>query len=264
MRIRQVFQVVRPGWHDECVPPASPVLPTPGRHAGVLDALGHRLVTGELAVGDVLTLEAISAEYAVSKSVAREVIRVLESMGLVASRRRVGVTVLPRADWHVFDPRLIRWRLDSPDRGVQLVLLSELRLGFEPVAAGLAARRATPEQCSALAATASDMVVHGRTGDLEAYLAADTVFHRTLLAASGNEMLQAMADVVGEVLAGRTHHGLMPAQPNPEAIELHDAVARAVRQGDAAAAELAMREIIDEAATAMAAEFATGAGIPGS
>ena len=61
--------------------------------------------------------------------------------------------------------------------------------------------------------------------------------------------------MVAEVLAGRTHHGLMPSRPNPEAIDLHDAVARAVRDRDPAAAETAMRRIIDEAAAAMRAEL---------
>lgn len=126
------------------------------------------MVTGRLKPGEVLTVESISAEYGVSRPVAREAIRVRESMGMVTSRRRVGITVLPRSDWHVFDPRLIRRRLDSPDRSAQLVSLSELRRGFEPVAAALAAERATPEQCSTLASAASDMVVHGRTGGLEA------------------------------------------------------------------------------------------------
>ena len=95
------------------------------------------------------------------------------------------------------------------------------------------------------------MAVHGKSGDLEAYLAADTVFHQTLLAASGNEMLQALGGVVAEVLAGRTHHHLMPAHPNPGAIRLHADVAQAVQAGDADAAEPAMREIIREAAQAM-------------
>ena len=98
------------------------------------------------------------------------------------------------------------------------------------------------------------MVVHGRAGDLEAYLLADTIFHRTLLEASGNEMLRALDGVVAEVLSGRTHHGMMPSRPNPEAIALHDEVARAVRLGDGAAAEKAMRAIIDEAATALGEE----------
>ena len=220
-------------------------------HGDVLDALGGRLVAGDLVEGRVLTLDAIAREYAVSVPVAREAVRVLESMGMVASRRRVGVSVLPRASWHVFDPRLIRWRLAGDDRAAQLVSLSELRNGFEPVAAGLAAERATQEQCAELASAVSDMVVHGRAGDLQAYLVADVRFHATMLAASGNEMIRALADVVAEVLTGRTEHDLMPARPNPEAIALHDDVARAIRNGDARAAEQAMRSIIDEAAGAV-------------
>jgi DNA-binding FadR family transcriptional regulator len=151
----------------------------------------------------------------------------------------------------VFDPRLIRWRLQAGDRTALLASLSELRRGFEPAAAALAARRANPDQCRVLAAAVSDMVVHGRSGNLDSYLLADKVFHQTLLEASGNEMFRALNDVVAELLAGRTEHGLMPDSPKPAAIELHDEVAKAIRLRDADAAEQAMRAIIDEAATAV-------------
>ena len=127
---------------------------------------------------------------------------------------------------------MIRWRLESGDRAAQLVSLSELRRGFEPAAAALAARRADPHQCRIMAAAVSDMVVHGRSGDLESYLLADKVFHQTLLEASGNEMFRALNGVVAEVLTGRTHHGMMPETPNPVAIALHDEVARAIRLRD--------------------------------
>lgn len=220
-------------------------------HGSVLSALGTAVVSGALAPGTVLTLGGLCGEYAVSRSVAREAVRVLESMGLLASRRRVGVTVLPSTSWNVFDPWVIRWRLDSSDRVAQLLSLSELRRGVEPVAAALAAGRATPEQCRELAVAVSDMEVHGRAGNLEPYLLADQHFHRTLLAASGNEMLAALGEVIAEVLGGRTHHGMMPDRPNPDAVALYDAVARAVRTADAAAAERAMRSIIDEASAAM-------------
>jgi len=106
-----------------------------------------------------------------------------------------------------------------------------------------------------MAAAVSDMVVHGRSGDLEAYLLADKVFHRTLLEPSGNEMFRALNDVVAEMLSGRTHHGLMPERPNLVAIELHDHVARATRLRDEHAAETAMRAIIDEAKTAVVKDF---------
>jgi DNA-binding FadR family transcriptional regulator len=221
----------------------------------LLTALGAAIVSGECAAGQVVTLDGVCAQYGVSRSVVREAVRVLESMGMVESRRRVGVTIQPVDKWNVFDPTLIRWRLESGDRAAQLLSLSELRRGFEPAAAALAARRADPQQCRIMAAAVSDMVVHGRSGDLEAYLLADKTFHQTMLEASGNEMFRALTGVVAEVLAGRTHHDLMPESPNPAAIELHDQVARAIRMRDEVAAEQAMRAIIDEAAAAVTVEF---------
>lgn len=216
-------------------------------HDNVLTGLGADIVSGALPAGAVINLEGVGAQYGVSRSVAREAVRVLESMGLVASRRRVGITIQPADRWNVFDPRVIRWRIQSGDRAAQLVSLSELRRGFEPTAAALAARRADPHQCRIMAAAVSDMVMHGRAGDLQSYLLADKVFHRTLLEASGNEMFRALNGVVAEVLTGRTQHGMMPETPNPEAIALHDEVARAIRLRDEEAAERAMRAIIDEA-----------------
>ncbi|MGB3486295.1 MAG: FCD domain-containing protein [Mycobacterium sp.] len=220
-------------------------------HGTLLTALGTGIVSGRYPAGHVLTLDRVGAEHGVSRSVVREAIRVLESMGMIESRRRVGITIQPAEKWNVFDPRMIRWRLESGDRAAQLVSISELRRGVEPTAAALAARRADPQQCRTMAAAVSDMVVHGRSGDLEAYLLADKIFHQTLLEASGNEMLRALTGVIAEVLTGRTHHGMMPETPNPAAIELHDEVARAIRLGDAAGAERAMRAIIDEAAAAV-------------
>ena len=222
-------------------------------HQSVRDALGRRIVSGQLPAGAVLTLEGIQATYDVSRPIAREAVRVLQSMGLVATRRRVGITVRPRSEWNVFDPLVIRWRLDGAGRRDQLLSLSELRRGFEPIAARLAAERALPEHHGERARAVADMVVHAASGDLEAYLDADTTFHRVLLNACGNEMLAAFGDLVAELLAGRTHHHLMPSTPNPTAIELHEKVAISVRSGDADGAETAMRAVIDEAAEALAA-----------
>ena len=223
----------------------------PALHASVLDALGRQVVSGELAPGTVLRIDQLDERYGVSRSVVREAVRVLDSMGLVEARKRLGVRVLPSTSWNVFDPRVIRWRLDGPGREGQLLSLGELRRGVEPVAAELAAANATPQQCGAMTGAVVQMAVHAKSGDLEAYLQADQLFHATLLAASGNEMLAALAGVVGEVLAGRTHHDLMPATPNPVAVRLHGDVAEAVQSGDGAAASAAMQAIIAEASDAL-------------
>ncbi|MER5728182.1 FadR/GntR family transcriptional regulator [Streptomyces sp. NPDC002138] len=217
--------------------------PVRGLHAHVLDALGLAITAGEHPPGSVLRTDEVAQEFGASRTVVREAVRVLEAMALVESRRRVGVTVRPAEEWNVYDPRVIRWRLAGADRPRQLRSLTVLRSAIEPVAAGLAAVRATPEQCAALTEAALGMVRTSRGHQLEGYLHHDVAFHRTVLDASGNEMFARLGDVVAEVLTGRTQHAVMFHDPDPAAVTLHVRVAEAVREGDAARAEALTREI---------------------
>ncbi|WP_219419435.1 FadR/GntR family transcriptional regulator [Pseudonocardia nigra] len=215
-------------------------------HDRVLDVLGPAIAAGDLPAGAVLTLEGIEARFGVSRTVAREAVRVLESMGLATGRRRVGITIQPRALWNVFDRRVIRWRLAGRDRQAQLRSLTELRAAVEPAAAAAAAHNATAEQRSRLEELAAAMTVSGEAGDLDTFLEQDIAFHRLVLLGSGNEMFAAIADVVAEVLTGRTVHHLMPPRPRPEALRGHRDVAAAVAAGDAGAARDAMQRIVAE------------------
>ncbi|MFF8914549.1 FadR/GntR family transcriptional regulator [Streptomyces sp. NPDC015032] len=215
----------------------------PGLHTHVLDTLGLEIAAGEHRPGQVLRTDELAQRFDVSRTVVREVVRVLESMHLVESRRRVGVTVRPTEAWNVYDPQVIRWRLAGADRPRQLRSLTVLRSAIEPVAAGLAARNATPEQCAALTECALGMVATSRGQQLEGYLEHDIAFHRIVLNASGNEMFARLGDVVAEVLAGRTHHQVMFEDPDPAAVTLHVRLAEAVREGDAVAAEELTKEI---------------------
>ncbi|WP_030688842.1 FadR/GntR family transcriptional regulator [Streptomyces sp. NRRL B-1347] len=219
----------------------------PGLHARVLDSLGPSITGGEYPPGSVLRTDELAQRFEVSRSVMREAVRVLESMHLVASRRRVGVTVLPAEEWNVYDPQVIRWRLAGADRPRQLRSLTVLRSAVEPVAAGLAARHATAEQCAALTEYALGMVATSRGQQLEAYLVHDIAFHRTVLNSSGNEMFARLGDVVAEVLTGRTQHDVMFEDPDPAAVTLHVRLAEAVREGDAVRAEALTREIAEGA-----------------
>jgi len=72
-------------------------------HGNCAHRTGHAIVSGEYPPGGVLTLDGVSTRHGVSRSVAREAIRVLESMGMVASRRRVGITI-QSARMECFDP----------------------------------------------------------------------------------------------------------------------------------------------------------------
>ncbi|MVU78230.1 FCD domain-containing protein [Nocardia sp. ET3-3] len=221
-------------------------------HESVLERLGADITSGVIAPGARISSDEIATRFEVSRTVAREVVRVLESLGMVSTRRRAGITVLDPGQWHALDPKLIRWQLAGPNRFAQLAWLAELRSGTEPLAAGLAATHATPEQCASLTAAVMGMSATSRAANTAAYLDHDVTFHATLLAASGNPLLAVFAPIVREVLTGRTEHELMPAQANPQALQLHAAVAAAVQAGDSAAAEAAMREIVTESASAIA------------
>jgi DNA-binding FadR family transcriptional regulator len=222
------------------------------RHEEVLDALGAAIASGELAPGSVLRSDELQERFGASRTVAREVVRVLETMRLTTSRRRVGVIVREPAEWNHYDPRLIRWQLDGPRRADALRMLTELRSG----AARFAALRATPEDRGRLRALAAHLERTARKRDLPTFLGHDVAFHDLLLAASGNPMFAQLSSVVAEVLAGRTEHGLMPAEPQPEAVALHVEVARAVDAGEADRAERAMRDIVDQARDEIAAAVA--------
>lgn len=218
-----------------------------GLHISVLDALGREITSGELAVGQVLTLERLQRRFGVSRTVARESMRLLEQLQLVTSRRRIGIVVRPTHEWDVLDPRVIRWRLDGPHRSAQLRSLAELREAVEPLAAAAAARHGSGDQRTEIVAIAAQMRAVGEAGLRAEYLTLDIAFHTCLLRASRNEMFAALTDVVAEVLAGRTHLGQIPREPRAVSLDAHDAVAQAVLDGDGPAAEHLMREMMTDA-----------------
>jgi DNA-binding FadR family transcriptional regulator len=220
-------------------------------HGAVVLQWGSDIVNGVLPAGHRIAADQAAIELGVSRTVVREAVRVLESMGLVEARRRVGITVLPEPRWNPFDPQILRWRLAGPGRIDHLRSLGELRYAVEPIAARLAAEHATPEQCGALAAAFIGMSTTARAANASAYLAADAAFHTTLLGAAGNPMLAWLTDAVVAVLEGRTLHALMPRIADPEALRLHGVVASAVQSGDGAAAEAAMRAIVSESVQAV-------------
>ncbi|HET6626351.1 MAG TPA: FCD domain-containing protein [Nocardioidaceae bacterium] len=220
-------------------------------HEDVLSRLGPRIVNGSLPAGATINLDWLQQEFDVSRTVAREVVQVLASMHLVDSRRRTGVTVLPRTSWDVYDRAVIRWRLAGLDREAQLHQLSQLRAAIEPPATALAARNADDAQRRRIVDLADALETTGRDGDLTTFLEHDVAFHRLLLEASGNSMFAGLASVVEEVLRGRTDHDLMPPHPKPEARRLHAVVAEAVAGAEPEVAQAAMTAICAEVVAAM-------------
>lgn len=213
-------------------------------HSRAVDDLGRRIVHGEIGAGTTVLADQLALDLGVGRSVVREAVRVLQSLGLVTSVKRVGIRVQPESHWNVFDPQIVAWRVTGPAKGAQLRSLTELRTAVEPMAAELAAQHAADEQSAELLSTAARMRTVGRSGDLDAFLDLDIHFHSLVLRASGNEMFTAMDGMIAAILRGRTSLGLMPTHPHEEALQLHVDVADAVAGGRQAHARSAMDSIM--------------------
>lgn len=221
-------------------------MPSPARRTDILDALGCEIVSSQVRPGESLTLEDIQERFGVSRTLARDCVRTLESVRLVESRRRVGILVRPREDWAALAPEVIRWQLEAEPHGPKMGGLTELRAAIEPVAAAAAARRATEEQRSRLLELAASIRATGEKGSVASYLTDDIAFHSLILTSSQNDAFAALTGVIAEVLAGRARLGGAIDIPKEEAFDLHDQVARSIAAGDAATAEKAMRELVSE------------------
>lgn len=214
-----------------------------GLHAHVLETLGQRIADGVLPAGTVVRPELVASEFGVSRSVVREALRVLQSLGLVEPRQRVGTQVLPATSWELLAPTVIRWRGASPAYFAQQRELLELRLGVEPVAASLAAGvpAAGPEVLDAARA----MLDAAARADSRAYLEADVRFHRELLTGSGNAVFTHFAGTVEALLRTRTSESRDTiTRWTHDAAVRHEAVARAVADGDPVAAGAAATALL--------------------
>lgn len=218
-------------------------------HGAVLDVLGRHIATGKRGAGSVMTLAGLEEEFDVSRTVVREVIKVLEGLGMVQARRRVGITVQPRATWNLLDRRVISWRMyDETSRRRSLLDMNSLRRAMEPEAARLAAELApeSSEHLIELAARMKELGTAGK-GSSPEFLAIDTEFHELITQLSGNELFAHLGTMIGSLLIERTHWEMQPAFPNMAAMEHHIRLARAIHDGDPEAARASASFIVVQA-----------------
>ncbi|MFD1719623.1 FadR/GntR family transcriptional regulator [Georgenia deserti] len=227
---------------------------TPLRHVHVLNGLGADIVAGRLEPGTSVTLDQLQDRYGASRGLVRECMRILEGLGMLRSQRRTGIEIRPPESWNAYDPMIIRWRLEGPDREEQLQVLTELRLGLEPVASRLAALRAAEDERDELREVMAMLRANGEAGRQSRHLDADLRFHAVIMTASHNPMYTAMVPVVREVLQARRRHEEIDRPHVLAALDRHERVARAVLAGDEQEAELAMHDLLAEVRQTLSAD----------
>ena len=218
-----------------------------GVHGQTVETLARRVLSGEIPEGATLDMAALQSELDVSLTALRESLKVLAAKGMVDARQKRGTFVRPRSDWNLLDADVLRWQFsESSGTGADTALLrnlGEVRGIIEPAAVRLAAARRTDEDLEALAAALTAM---GEVSGANHAVEADLAFHRALLAATHNELLERMEMVIESGLAQRDQ--LVHSAPHSEdPVPSHRAVLDAVRDRDPDAAERAMRALLDQA-----------------
>jgi len=232
------------GWHDR------------GLHARVVNVLGLQIVDSHYQPGDILNLDRLSEEFTVSRSVLREALRVLQSLGMVEPRQRVGTQVLARQFWDLFSPQIIQWR-GRGDYFAQMREMLQLRLGIEPVAARLSARLMSSVERDAVAAAAAVMVEADHSRDGRRYLEADVEFHTLILQGSGNAVMGHFASTVAALLRTREQETRFTITDyTPASAHRHNDLAAAIVAGDEDAAYTAAYATLEATLTEFVREAA--------
>ncbi|MXS19847.1 FadR/GntR family transcriptional regulator [Pseudomonas oryzihabitans] len=162
-------------------------LPRKSRHARIVHELGTQIVSGQFLPEQRLPPESqLCEDYEVSRPVLREATRVLVAKGLVRSKPKVGTVVKPRNEWHLLDPDVLHWLLQSDSRHSFFETLVKVRNIIEPEVAAMAAANAQPEDLTAIEEAYERME---QAEDLTAMAEPDMAFHLSIANATHNELL---------------------------------------------------------------------------
>ncbi|MFE0508614.1 GntR family transcriptional regulator [Streptomyces sp. NPDC058964] len=191
--------------------------PIPSRTQFVLDAIKHRILTGQLTPGQALVETELAAQFGVSKTPVREALKTLAGTGLVVMSQYKGVTV----------------RMVDADMAREVY---DVRLLLEPEALRRAVLRRSSLDDARDALTRADAA----TGTAERSLA-NREFHRALYLPCGNPLLGRMLDEVRDQ-AALVSAVAWAADPSweREAAE-HREILRLARAGDADGAASALQ-----------------------
>ena len=213
-----------------------PVKTVQQRVSEITRRIERSIVSGELQVGDYLPAErALCEQLGVSRSVVREALGRLTSLGLVESRHGSGTRVASPSgrEIAVGYERLMR-NSDAP-----LEDLAVVRLPLETTIAALAATHRTDAHLARLDAT--QRALGNPRKSLAAHVKADGAFHSILAEATGNRFLPLVLAPIHDLLTASRLQTL-DRYGAALACSHHARILDAVRRCDPGGAAQAMRE----------------------
>jgi DNA-binding FadR family transcriptional regulator len=217
-------------------------------HGLITRAIGTDILTGRLQPGAPLPCEDdLLRRFSISRTALRESLKTLAAKGMIQSKTRIGTRVLPANQWNMFDPDVMAWRLEA---GVDIGFmrsLFEIRFAIEPAAAGLAASRRGEADLALLSDLLADMA---DATELERFVAVDLAFHKAILTASQNPLMQSIGTVIEAALvaAFRRSAPTDSRERLNQSVAEHAAIFEAISAGDVDGAHTSMVAVIQQGA----------------
>jgi GntR family transcriptional repressor for pyruvate dehydrogenase complex len=201
--------------------------------------LEQAILSGKLAPGDLLPSERrISATRGVSRSVVREALGRLASLGLVRSVHGSGTRVEAPSS----RPVTMGYQRLLTRANCRLEDLATVRLPLETAIAARAAEHRTEADLERLEQT--QQVLGKPPRPLEAHVVADVEFHAALADATGNSLFRVVLAPIQQLLIGSRRRTLR-RYGSEIAFQHHGEILDAVRARDAGAATVAMRRHLE-------------------
>ena len=169
----------------------------------------------------------------------------LTAKGLVGARPRQGTWIEAESNWNFLDPDVLRWLLERKFDIRLLEEFTEVRLVIEPLAATLAAKRASDNDLNLIRNSLARMLA-AEQGDDDPY-ESDVAFHIAVLTASGNRLIGQLRELISTALRFSIRLTNRFKGVETANVEAHEAVANAIIARRPKAAAKAMTIIIDEA-----------------
>lgn len=212
----------------------------------IIEEIAIDILRDDIPQGTLLAPEPqLSERFGVSRTVVREAVKRLQSLGLIDVRHGIGTIVLGPEQWDDFDPDLIRIRASAGLIGDLAHDLFAIRRMIEVQVAADAARYRTEEQLSALAAIIDRM--RAERADPATYTDLDIAYHNLLLAAGGNTLLAKMMQPVNQIRRiGSLITSVSQPRVIPDSIAGHEAIYAAIAASDPDLARQLMADHLDE------------------
>jgi len=208
--------------------------------------LGLAIINGHYPIGEGMPSEAaLCEEFEVSRSSTREAVKMLSAKGLISSRPKQGIKVLPESNWNMFDTDVLAWILQSKPSLKLLKEFTQVRFAIEPIAAELAAKNATPKHLQNIEKALNRMA--DAENGLDDPLDADISFHNAILEASGNRFFVQLTQFINTALRVSIRYTNHIKGVRNADVDAHAAIFERIKKGDADGAKAHVSEILEEA-----------------